>query len=655
ESELTGFAEAKTGFDARRQKLTDSLKLDAIPPDAELVDFARALDQLRSARLDDESAAGKVDDLEARHASLLSDLAGVLERHGEPRPEDAKTAGAYLNHLADRNARLAQALSDEQRAVGQLEQGATDRSAALDSTTQIYAKASLDDSDLPGLTALLNLLPDYLELKSAATRLEAQIGLDQDALAKAGEAALAGCDGPTLERLQDDLSREAENATGLRNEIAEINAQVNEAKRGSNVQDLIAAREEARTNLLDRRDEALFAKAGKFLIDAVEQEYEQTQMPRVFERARGHFSAFTHHNYELRLGREAKAPRLFAFDLRSGEGRGLDELSDGTRAQLLLAARIAFAEEVEQGKTLPLFLDEALDQSDPARFDAIVRSLGRIANDQDRQIFYLTSDPLDIDRIRHALAEEKYEIAAAIDLGLIRNKAASVSGPAALHVAQRPTIPEPDGLSAEEYGAALGVPLLDAALGYAEQHFFYVLSDDLDLLHDFLANGIERVGQWKTVSDSALAKRLGSRSMSAQQIAVRVELLEVFCELWRQGRGRPVDREALEASAALSERYLDDVATIAEEQGRDPERLLAFLGTSKDPRLKGFRKASTDGLERYLRDNAYLDDQPVLTETELRLRGLASPAANNLPDGVASDLLNRWGTLARRASEPVSQ
>ena len=75
----------------------------------------------------------------------------------------------------------------------------------------------------------------------------------------------------------------------MRNEIAEINAQVNEAKRGSNVQDLIAAREEACTNLLDRRDEALFAKAGKFLIDAVEQEYEQTQMPRVFERARAPF------------------------------------------------------------------------------------------------------------------------------------------------------------------------------------------------------------------------------------------------------------------------------------------------------------------------------------------------------------------------------
>ena len=118
---------------------------------------------------------------------------------------------------------------------------------------------------------------------------------------------------------------------------------------------------------------------------------EQTQLPRVFERARNHFSEFTHHNYELRLSKEAMSPRLFAVDLSSGEGRELDELSDGTRAQLLLAARITFAEEVEHGQVLPLFLDEALDQSDPARFVAIVRGLGRVAEDQGRQIFYLTS------------------------------------------------------------------------------------------------------------------------------------------------------------------------------------------------------------------------------------------------------------------------
>ena len=141
-------------------------------------------------------------------------------------------------------------------------------------------------------------------------------------LQNAGDAELVECDRSLLERLQGELSQAATKMAELWDEIADINAKVNEARRGSNVQDLIAVRDEARTKLQDRRDEALFAKAGRFLIDAVEEEYEQTQLPRVFERSRNHFSRFTHHNYELRLGKEAKAPRLFAVELRSGEGAG---------------------------------------------------------------------------------------------------------------------------------------------------------------------------------------------------------------------------------------------------------------------------------------------------------------------------------------------
>ena len=45
-SDLKGLAEAEPLLAERRKKLLESLKLDAIPPDAELVDFVRALDQL---------------------------------------------------------------------------------------------------------------------------------------------------------------------------------------------------------------------------------------------------------------------------------------------------------------------------------------------------------------------------------------------------------------------------------------------------------------------------------------------------------------------------------------------------------------------------------------------------------------------------------
>ena len=136
-------------------------------------------------------------------------------------------------------------------------------------------------------------------------------------------------------------------------------------------------------------------------------------------------------------------------------------------------------------------------------------------------------------------------VAAEIDLGLLRGRAASVTESSALQIPTRPTIPSPDGTTAGEYGTTLGVPQFAPSRGYTRQHFFYVLPDNLDLLHALLKNGIEQAGQWRTVSGTALAEKLAARSETSQEIDSRVSLLEVFCELWRQGRGRTVDRDGL--------------------------------------------------------------------------------------------------------------
>ena len=655
ETELEGLSGQEAALAARREELQVGLGMDALPHDAELVDFARALDQLRQARARDEAAAGKVGGLEQQHAGLLAELAAVLEQHGEPAPGDAAMAGARIHDLADRNTRLENAISEERNVAVQLDENAANLEAAVAVIRRIYSEASLNEGDFDGLLTLLGSLQRYHDLVGERTRLEGQIGLDRAELDKAGESALAECDEPTLDEIKEELSDQESGASELRTEIAEITAEMNAARRGNGMRELLAAREAARAGLRDLRDRALYAKAGRFFIHAVEVEYEHNRLPRVFERARNHFSEFTHYNFQLELDKGGETPRLFARESRSGEVRELDELSDGTRAQLLLAARIAYAEEVEQGKVLPLFLDEALDQSDPQRFEAIVRGLGRVAREQDRQIFYLTSDPLDVDRIRDALGKEDCCIASAIDLGRIRTKTASVSGADALRVDPGPAVPAPDQLSLEEYGAALAVPEFRPERGCTGQHFYYVLWDDLNLLHDFLSNGIERAGQWQTVHGTPLAESLGSRSITPAEITSRLELLEVFCELWTQGRNRPVDRDALEESGVLTDRYLEDVVDIARELDGDPVRLLAALDETRDPRLRGFRQTSVERLRRYLADTGYLDERPVLTGSELVLRARTTPVAARLPDRVANDCLKRWWGWARNSSEPGSR
>ena len=473
-------------------------------------------------------------------------------------------------------------------------------------------------------------------------------------LDEAGESELPGLDDPSIRRLLDEIAADADRAEKLREEIAGLDAEVRQARRAGSLEDLIVRRDDARADVAERRDAAIFTEAGRFLIDAVEVEFEKTQMPRVFERARNHFSAFTRHGYELRIGRERDAPRLFAVDLGRDARRELDELSDGTRAQLLLAARVAFAEEVEGGLALPLFLDEALDQSDPVRFDAIAASLGQIAADQGRQVFYLTSDPLDVERIRRALDAAGFTVASEIDLGAVRGRAAAIREASDLRVRPSPGVPEPVGVTAAEYGHLLGVPHFSPLRGHPRQHFLFLLPDDLPLLHELLESGVERVGQWATVAGSPLAAGLAARCPTAGQIGARVRLLEVFCEVWSLGRGRPVDRAAVAASGAVSRRYLDGVADIARELDGDAEALLAVIRGRREVRVRGFREAKADALEEYLRDGGYIDDRPVPGEGEVRRRVLASAPAVELPRGVAANLLDRWLAWAEQPSTGLS-
>ena len=652
-NQLDGLIEQENVLDTRRQELKATLGLRNFPHDAELVDFARALDQLRLACGEYETATGTAQHLESNHGDRLEKLADTLERCGERRPDSAAGVKARLNNLSKRNSQLQRALADERRAEGELNRNAADSERASAAVSEVYAALGLDAGDDRGLVSLLEEWPRFREMTRQANDLESQNQLDRNALGKAGESALSEADAQTLRETESALAQAKSRAASLRDEIADTSVRMHQARRGSAVQDLVASRENARANLCDLRDEALFATAGEFLIDEVEQEFEATRMPRVFERARAHFSAFTFHNYELRVDGSAEAPRLFAVDLRARQRRELEQLSDGTRVQLLLAARIAFAEEVEQGKVLPLFLDEALDQSDPERFSSIVRSLGSVARNQRRQIFYLTSDPLDVERIGEALGEDDCALPEPIDLSLIRKRTASIIGPQPLVVSPRQTVPDPDGMSPEDYGAAIGVPAFRPSRGFADQHVFYVLWDNLELLHEFLTNSIERAGQWETVAGTPLAERLGSRGIPASEIGVRLDLLDIFCELWQEGRGQPVDADALRGSSLRNSKYFDVVVDIASQTGGDAQRLLDELDARTDRRLKGIHSSTVVGFKDFLTDKGYLDERPILDENELRVRALSSPAANTLVGSFASECLHRWWHWARTTVAPA--
>ncbi|MFP8871699.1 MAG: hypothetical protein VCB43_09890, partial [Myxococcota bacterium] len=424
-----------------------------------------------------------------------------------------------------------------------------------------------------------------------------------------------------------------------------------DARSGHALEDAIATRDGALTALRDKRDQLLDATTATFLLGEVQREHETHQSPRVLKRARVLFQAFTHRRYKLII--DPKDNGSFnAVDQETGQGQKLSELSDGTRAQLILAARLAFAEDVGQGADLPLFLDEALDHSDPERFHAIACSLARMIADEGRQVFYLTNDPNDVAAFRRAFEEEGCPLPNTIDLGELRRHTASISDENALRAPALRPVPNPDGLTVETYGKTIDVAPLDPRGDVLGHHVYYLLRDDLPLLYEILQARLSTMGQCRNLlaGESKLAQQVKAHGPIGAQLAASIDLFENFCLAWREGRGLPVGRIEIEASGAVSNTFIDKVVEIGGELSGDAQRLIAVLRGRHDERLSGFRANATVKLEQFFIDQGYIDARPVLGEEQLVERAISTPAANLLTAKRASELTALWWTLCEQTA-----
>jgi uncharacterized protein YhaN len=651
EETLNGLSARRADLEARRGVLFARLGLDAMRPDIEMVDLARALDATRAAHVEKVRAKAQRKELQELRLQLLDGLATPLEKLGEREPTDGASARAGVHSLEGRDRALRSATADEIR-EGKSRDRLDGEIAGLEADkAEIYRIAGIETNERAEMTRLLGDLDRYRELNVEVANLVRDMGRAESDLDTAGEAALAERSASQLQEEQAVQRKKSEGRNDLNNQIVEIRLDARNARKGHLLEDAIARKSEAMGALGDRRSEVLAALAGKSLVDSVRREHETNQMPRVLERAQSRFADFTHDRYRLEVSPD-DGGSFVAVDALSGEGLSPDKLSDGTRAQLILAARLAFAEEAEQGADLPLFLDEAMDHSDPDRFHAIAVSLARMVGGEGRQVFYLTNDPTDIERFALAFEEAGCGKPNVVDLAAIRGHAAMVDGRESLHVTPLPVVPHPADHDSESYGLAIGVSPLDPSRDSSGQHLYYVLRDDLSLLHQFLEARIESVGQCRNHlkgGGSALAKSVAALGEVGAGLEARIELLENFCLAWREGRGTPVGRLELEASGAVTEKYIDAFVEMASEIEGDARRLIAKLHDRKDSRLSGFRTKSAEALEQFFVEHGQLDDRPILGESEITERAVGTPAANQLSPKVAAELVHEWWQLSQRA------
>jgi len=130
--------------------------------------------------------------------------------------------------------------------------------------------------------------------------------------------------------------------------------------------------------------------AFKCAIDVLSEaiaEYRQSYVPRLEEEISSLFSRIVGSRYSRIRFDESLQPQA---DSAERSGIVPDMLSAGTRDQLYLAMRLAFARQISPGEPLPLILDDPFSNFDDQRIAAALQILNAVGDDQ--QIILFTHD-----------------------------------------------------------------------------------------------------------------------------------------------------------------------------------------------------------------------------------------------------------------------
>ena len=592
------------------------------------VEQAWALRRLRGAEAAAAAARAARDEAHGAVAAGLADFGGFLApflKEGAAPPADLDAARAAWADLARRAADRAESRERRDRNGRQLAGLVADLEALAARADGLWKRADLDPTE-PGAAAALDRLlarrDDFEAARGALAAAEDHLRRRADEAAAAGAPShLSGLDDPeAVTRAQVEAWAEAdrdaaETFGALSEERGAIQEALQGARGGSRYVDAIAASRAAEAEVAEERDRAAEDAVARMLLDDLRTGHESEHAPRLLERARERFAGFVDQRWRLELDADQR------FALRDAAGGGLlalEELSDGTRVQLLLAARLTALEELEgRGRPLPIALDEALATSDPRRFRAVAEAVFQVA-DEGRQVLYLTADPSEAEQWRAAARALGRPEPACIDLGHLRGEGADWAGAVPAEPPAPLVLPDPTGQSPAAFAASLGAPAPD---GFAEPgawHLYLATFDDLEALVDCLHRRIETLGHW-SAAHAAGELAAGIDATRAGLVEARADLAEAFAPLWRIGRGRPVTWSDVEASGAVSDRFEPEVRDALERHGRDPVAFVEAVDA-----IKGFFAKNKARIRGTLEERGCLPAAEPFEPAELIRRTLAA-------------------------------
>ncbi len=367
------------------------------------------------------------------------------------------------------------------------------------------------------------------------------------------------------------------------------------------------------------REEQVQGRMISLLASELKEESEKRFQPQVLEHASQWLTSITNNRYTLSASDEG----FFATDTIMAKNYKVEELSSGTRIQLLFSIRMAFItmQEKTSEVLLPIFLDEVLANSDDYRASAIVQAIGKIA--QERQVFYVTAQSDEVER----LSTIESPLVTVIPLEDLTREYKVAKTPLKPYVHEKREIPAPLE-DYQQYAQALSVSgpsLWEPVEGLHSWHLY----TDSQQLYGYLKKGLTHCGQ--------LLQALGSE----HPLNFRLKLLEAAQKLAQEGRCKILDVSALEGSAMDLNRNANYWSQILEKVGEEPLTGNDLLNLVADKEIKNFSAAKQEILNDWLLEHDFASEKdPKGTEDILKTLFVMFEAF--VADSEDEEVVCRW-------------
>lgn len=595
---------------ARADELAEGLQVAPALKSHSLLWFVQRLGAWQEARAAVEGAEEKHRTAERQRDRWRDKVRALVEPYGIDGITDQSDGQAALDRLRDEQQALDAARTDQENARQRLDQ-ATERIGQIDATIdELFGRLGLEAGDEETVAEWCGQFEDYEAAEATLRRAERTVELERERLHDLDgfDESMLTMSVEELERQKREAAAQAEQIDALSDQISRIRQQVEDAKTDHDLEEALAERESARQDLRRRNQHDLQRVVGQALADVVHERTRNQDLPDVFDRADELFRHITSDRYRLDLDR---AESTFRVVTDAGRGLALRELSGGTKVQLLLAVRMAFVEGQEQGVKPPLVLDEALANSDDGKAGALIEAIRAVAA-QGRQVFYLTAQSDEVAKWRRRLEGTDTRLsvrelsgadAAGVTLnGTGEGEALRPGRPAS------PDLPPPEELTHDLLEDRLDVPRWTPRNEIGQLHLWY-LSDDVDLLYRAVTASYRRWGQLEGLADREALSLIDLDAETYRGLEALARAVDQWATAWRVGRGAPVGRPALEATDAVSDTFIDEVAALAERVDGQAARILDALD---DGAVKRFRSDKVEELRAYFRAEGHLTSRDPL-------------------------------------------